>query len=308
MIEKVFEDSDYVEARQELARARDLEALRSKLKSYARYMSPVKWMEKPAEQSICTLSDLSNWQRLGVSVVNRPMVNSGGAKVRDGVRRIFVSSSDSEARQRFTVAHEIAHLLLADVRREQKVSPDIEEVLCNQFAGEFLIPKDLLSKAVKRWGTLRLTLSRLEELCRSFAVNYQPMIIALRRADLLPDDLCLFARMTGHSKRQDEVEYRVDFGFRHRFFYVPAEKRLQSLGLKELADWAEIASPGEIGSGWIPDLQLSLSRKGGGYGQAEGEVTWEAKVLKARRLIVILETSQLRFHWVEPRRKVRKRT
>lgn len=63
---------------------------------------------------------------------------------------IFVRKQDSEARQLFTLAHELGHLLMhkdhfIDGEREFR-STLIPEVEANRFAGHFLVPNEYLSK------------------------------------------------------------------------------------------------------------------------------------------------------------------
>lgn len=57
---------------------------------------------------------------------------------------IVVSAGWPGDRQRFSLAHELAHYVLAN-RLSQHVD---EEEACNRFAGAFLIPKDALIKAI----------------------------------------------------------------------------------------------------------------------------------------------------------------
>lgn len=56
----------------------------------------------------------------------------------EGIPVVVVSSSWPGCRQRFTLAHELGHMMLHD-KLDENVD---EEKACNRFAGSFLLPKD----------------------------------------------------------------------------------------------------------------------------------------------------------------------
>lgn len=75
---------------------------------------------------------------------------------------IVINNSTAPSRQIFTLFHELAHLLLhesgvtkKDDRFVETLSGDARrvEVFCNQFAAEFLVPKEEFSNAVRQFGT-----------------------------------------------------------------------------------------------------------------------------------------------------------
>jgi len=71
-----------------------------------------------------------------VKVVRRPLNSNGGYAVKGATGFVIViNSSDPPVRQRFTMAHEIAHVLLADANM------DSNEELCNWAAAEILMPE-----------------------------------------------------------------------------------------------------------------------------------------------------------------------
>lgn len=78
--------------------------------------------------------------------------NSGYSMIVDGTPTIFVNQNDIPARQRFTVAHELGHILAGDVGKHKLVnrepSPDDSpiEQRANVFAVRFLAPACVL------WG------------------------------------------------------------------------------------------------------------------------------------------------------------
>ena len=57
-----------------------------------------------------------------------------------GIRDIFVNEADPATRMRFTIAHEIGHLVF---ERDKVVAPDVEE-WCDEFANALLVPRTRL--------------------------------------------------------------------------------------------------------------------------------------------------------------------
>lgn len=119
---------------------------------------------------------------------------SGFSLSENGRRAISVRSSDSPLRKRFTIAHELAHLLLHEDRslninngsvihfrnQHSKTGEDWREIEANHFAACLLMPKkelqqELSSALIK--GTL--TEDAIETLAKKFAVSIQAMSVRL---------------------------------------------------------------------------------------------------------------------------------
>jgi Zn-dependent peptidase ImmA (M78 family) len=88
---------------------------------------------------------------------------SGMAFIKDGVPAIGINSLHHPNRQRFTLAHELAHILLHSTELEKAVhvdkgslrrdrvsatGTDMLEIAANAFAAELLMPEELLSAAL----------------------------------------------------------------------------------------------------------------------------------------------------------------
>lgn len=102
----------------------------------------------------------------GMQVVrSRSRGNEAGFALRENGRMIIgVNTATLPLRQRFTIAHELGHLLLhpgkplivdpsVRVNRRNEVSglgTDFEEIQANAFAAELLMPRGLVSAAVAR--------------------------------------------------------------------------------------------------------------------------------------------------------------
>ncbi|WP_345988738.1 XRE family transcriptional regulator [Sulfurimonas sp. HSL1-2] len=87
------------------------------------------------------------------------------AKV-NGQRVIVISSNWSGDRQRFTMAHELGHLIL-----EGRLIDELdEELACHRFAGAFLLPEDAIWSELGEFRT-RLELQELLMLKQEFGIS-----------------------------------------------------------------------------------------------------------------------------------------
>lgn len=67
---------------------------------------------------------------------------------------IVFARSDPGDRQRFTIAHELGHLLLHTPERDRELEPDEAEKEANRFAGALLLPRDAAIEAMRSPLTL----------------------------------------------------------------------------------------------------------------------------------------------------------
>jgi Zn-dependent peptidase ImmA (M78 family) len=114
-----------------------------------------------------------------------------GILYRDDERTVIgINSTHSGARQRFTIAHEIGHLVLhkGDLFVDQAVrlnfrdkrsslAEDQQEIEANQFAAELLMPKDMIKREVEKCTVKKVTTEAqlVTELARVFEVSEQAM-------------------------------------------------------------------------------------------------------------------------------------
>jgi len=92
---------------------------------------------------------------------------------------IFINGKDSKAAQMFTIAHELAHIVLQQSAifdlRNMQASEEPTEQLCNQVAAEFLVPSERLRKYFNVTVPFHI-------LARRFKVS--ELVIARRALDL----------------------------------------------------------------------------------------------------------------------------
>lgn len=114
---------------------------------------------------------------------------------RDGQAVIGVNKSHAEVRQRFTIAHELGHLLLhaqEDLHVDEGIwlrnerssrAEDEREIEANQFAAELLMPTDLVQEAVagRNLDLVNDEDETLIELATKFKVSRQALSFRLSR-------------------------------------------------------------------------------------------------------------------------------
>ncbi len=114
----------------------------------------VRLIPRPVEPPI-DLTWLVEW--LGIELEYRPLPKSvSGLYLRTEQRsHILLNSNDTPERQRYSLAHELAHHLLAFIDGWSSVfALDIKhssrEAACNRFAAELLMPEDILRRCAAK--------------------------------------------------------------------------------------------------------------------------------------------------------------
>lgn len=236
------------------------------------------------------------WRALGVKVVQRDLQSlSGYCEPKSRELLVIVRALDNARRQRFTVAHEIAHLLMGQVPCAAiGLMPKAEERLCDRFASRLLVPRgDLAAQLARRNGEPEDILALSERYGVSVSVTLAACgewLKARRR-------LIVAASVRAHPKREEEIALRV-FRFHSSPYLMPEDGRLSSLGLGELADAVE-AGGGGTRSGHTSRLTLRLWRPEGTprSGNAKGPAAWRALTVPSTLTLVQIDTSRLHQRW-----------
>lgn len=130
----------------------------------------------------------------GVEIVRHRFEGpESGFALRDGSRRIIgLNTQTSRRRQRFTVAHELGHLLLhegkiivdqavlrVDLRNDvSSMGTDVQEIEANTFAATLLMPESLVFNHVLKLVRANSQITRetlIAELARIFDVSAEAM-------------------------------------------------------------------------------------------------------------------------------------
>jgi hypothetical protein len=90
-------------------------------------------------------------KHLGVEIAEARLVEDGRLERTGTQTRILLRGGVHTGRRRFTVAHELAHLLLAEdtgdlIAHRARLAIDREERFCDQFAAALLLPGDWLRR------------------------------------------------------------------------------------------------------------------------------------------------------------------
>ena len=118
-------------------------------------------------------------KRLGVEVYYANLVGVEGWCIRGPRTVIRINSRSTRYRQRFTLSHELAHLVLGtepDIATEPFSNDSIEEREADNLAAEFLIPSDQLLKHIG--GMVPIDAKSLNRLAN--AANVSPVMAACR--------------------------------------------------------------------------------------------------------------------------------
>ena len=117
----------------------------------------------------------------------------------DGSTLIGVNSSHPETRQRFTIAHELGHMLLhkdeqfhvdesASIRfrdEESRLATKSEEIEANQFAAELLMPASFMADEIEGLPKGIDPEDAIPILAERFQVSEQALTLRLSRLGLL---------------------------------------------------------------------------------------------------------------------------
>lgn len=184
--------ADYLE----VVEMNNIKANNNKLKKYV--CSSLEDAEKAAETfkkdyglSINQpISDLiSILENLGILIVqikntdNRFSDFNGLSEVVNGFPFIVLLNDDDGARQRFTIAHELAHLIL-DINNSKS---DVE-IICNRFASSLLMPKEAV---IMEFGESRSKISffELRVFKRKYKVSIPTAVRRLRELNIISEYL-----------------------------------------------------------------------------------------------------------------------
>lgn len=130
---------------------------------------------------------------------------SGLLVIKNGTPTIGFNVTHAKVRQRFSIAHEIGHLVLH--RDQEQVFVDKQDLVfhrdsdsasgtvvmekeANWFAAELLMPIKFLQSAIAGFGNAHLDERRIRSLARQFQVSEQAMVFRLINLELVkPADL-----------------------------------------------------------------------------------------------------------------------
>jgi hypothetical protein len=114
-------------------------------------------------------------QQLQCRVETAPLGAESGRTYRAGAEwRIQLAEGQNYRRQRFTLAHEVGHLLL----RTNQLSCPEEERFCDDFAAELLLPREAVLAAARN---RRQDLATARDISDQFQVTLSSAVVRLNR-------------------------------------------------------------------------------------------------------------------------------
>lgn len=132
---------------------------------------------------------ISILENLGIIIILIDNINNkfsdfdGLSEIVNNIPVIVLLKDSDGARQRFTLAHELGHLIL-----DFKNNNIDEEKACNKFAGAFLMPKNAV---IKEFGNTRNNISfyELKVFKLEYKVSMQAIIYRLKELNIIKEHL-----------------------------------------------------------------------------------------------------------------------
>jgi len=142
-------------------------------------------------------------EHLGITVNRRPLLRGarGTSTVTGGEPEIVVEPNLHEPRARFTIAHEIAHLLVDSsvldgpaVTKVSASTPGEIEGFCHNFAAKLLVPTEAIEE-VSEWSNL--TIRKVAKRGSELGVGVEPTLRRVLEVAYGDGGLLLFDRVDG---------------------------------------------------------------------------------------------------------------
>lgn len=241
------------------------------------------------------------WWRLGVTVREEQLASATAlSSDHSGQRLILVTDKDRSLRRRFSIAHEIGHLLLRDFRQVGSfhLTHQAEEHVCDAFASEALMPASAAEEQVRgKPPTPQTVLDASKAFNVTFAVTLRQLSGYLARHERFAFVAAFPKDGPGVLKAHKAVSGQ---------YFLAQNQTVAKLGLGEIAQWAQMAPSGEK-QALVPHLQINLwqpsQTNGPRSGKAFGPAAWHALMLANGLVLVVLDVSQLQHRWYQPRRR-----
>lgn len=191
-------------------------------------------------------------------------------------RSFFVSIGDetTAAEKRFTLAHELGHVLLASSGSRVPLSSAEAERLCERFASRAVAPLDQVEEYQRQAGRPE-ELADVERFVKHFGLTQRAAVVVID--SILPRRwpvAFLVASWRAHPKRP-VMGVRIDVAAADSRLHFPRDTRLSSLGFHEMEAWALQRKFGSSSSG--RDREIKVPSRGGLIPGWSGRSHWAAE-------------------------------
>lgn len=183
------------------------------------------------------------------TVLNNSLENDALLFIKNENYTIEFNNSKNWRRQRFTIAHEIFHVILFDLFSDTVDFNNVDlktiEYICNMGASEILVPnaeikKDILNK--------KITLDLIEKLVEKYMVSYS---VIFRKINQLYPETSIYIWRKFARKIEEKNEYRVFQAFQkytrtYKYPYLPNGCTTKHLSIPKIFDSNPLKTNGEI--------------------------------------------------------------
>ena len=137
----------------------------------------------------------------------------GLSEIINNIPIIVLLKDDDGARQRFTIAHELGHLVL-DIKNDQLD----EEKMCNKFSGALLMPK---SAVINEFGVSRFNISYFELIAfkMEYKVSMQAIVYRLKELNIISDYLYRKINISFNSmgiRKKEPIEIKMEISYQYK--------------------------------------------------------------------------------------------
>ncbi len=167
----------------------------------------------------------------------------------DGGLSYIVEVADASVRSRFTLAHELAHIILAEICKDERSTYDVNlrERICNLAAGQILVPSAVIQKRLSCAPCVMWDIASLEQWSAGLQVSLAVLITRLdevsrRVAPEMANGVLLVRSGLSRKKRLD-LSPRVAARCLPRDWFIPFNKRLGTIGFLNLRERFYSATP-----------------------------------------------------------------
>jgi len=211
---------------------------------------------------------------LGMDIASIP--GRGALAARRGGSFFVGLGSRGGRERRFTLAHELAHVLLnSDDERMLVIDGETEEDLCELFARRALAPP-LLVRDYLRGAGFPVSLADVDRFADRFRLSLRASLVVLDEVFPARSPVAFAAASWREHPRGDGVMgMRIDVFAADRRFFLPIDCRLSTLGYHSLEAWSLDGEVGVESRGHDTDLELRSWRRGVPAWVGEGE--WAAR-------------------------------
>lgn len=210
---------------------------------------------------------------------------SGSVSPLNGSYVISLNSNDNEARRRFTLAHEIGHVLIAQAsgRGIHETEDYRTERLLDEFASRVVCPDRVAEKWFKSVGE-EISVRTLESATKYLAVSMMVLVKRLGQMRLLDHSergLIIGAHARSR-KAKSQPALRVHQAASPSWGFIPTNRRFSSIGLEGATEIFERVKKGRTATGILRGSARIMVKRIPSYRWLTLQTNLEQKIYRIR--------------------------